>query len=376
MTASILGLVVALSLALAPGPAVAKNVCRAACKTAGKACIAPAKAAFVAARTTCKAGLPGAERKACIATARGIRDTDKAACIATRTQCLSACGTAGGGGGGGGGGGQGQCKSKEADWLATLNLYRHLANLPVVTERTEWSAGDQAHATYTAKEDTVGHTEDPMSASYTAAGAEAAANGNVAGHSSPDQGFAWAIDTWMTGPFHALGILDPRLAESGFGIAHDSAGNVQTGAVLDVIRGRSATVSAASFPVVYPADGTALPLDRYAGNELPDPLAPCAGFSQPSGPPIIVQFGSGTPTPLITDIMLTHDGTALSLCAYDANSYSNPDAASQANARNVLANRSAVVIMPKAPFTAGATYRVDMTVDGVSRSWTFTVNCS
>jgi uncharacterized protein YkwD len=286
---------------------------------------------------------------------------------------VSVCG---GGGGGGGGGGQGQCKSKEADWLATLNLYRHLANLPVVTERTEWSAGDQAHATYTAKEDTVGHTEDPMNASYTAAGAEAAANGNVAGHSSPDQGFAWAIDTWMTGPFHALGILDPRLAESGFGIAHDSAGNVQTGAVLDVIRGRSATVSAASFPVVYPADGTALPLDRYAGNELPDPLAPCAGFSQPSGPPIIVQFGSGTPTPLITDIMLTHDGTALSLCAYDANSYSNPDAASQANARNVLANRSAVVIMPKAPFTAGATYRVDMTVDGVSRSWTFTVNCS
>ena len=372
MGASILGLAAVLLVTLAPAPAAAKNACRVACKTTGKACIAPVKAAFVATRTTCKAGPPGAERKACIATARGTRDTDKAACVATRTQCLAGCGTGGGGGGGGGG----QCKSKEADWLATLNLYRHLANLPVVTERTEWSAGDQAHATYTAKEDTVGHTEEPTSPSYTAAGAEAAANGNVAGHSSPDQGFGWAIDTWMTGPFHALGIIDPRLAESGFGIAHDNSGSVQTGAVLDVIRGRSGTVSPATFPIVYPADGMALPLDRYAGNELPDPLAPCAGYSQPSGPPIIIQFGSGTPTPLITDIMLTHDGTALSLCAYDANSYTNGDAASQANARNVLANRSAVVIMPKAPFTAGATYRVDMTVDGVPRSWTFTVNCS
>jgi hypothetical protein len=179
----------------------------------------------------------------------------------------------------------------------------------------------------------------------------------------------------MTGPFHAIGIIDPRLAESGFGLAHDAAGSIQTGAVLDVIRGRTAAATAAVFPIVYPADGKVLPLDRYQGNELPDPLAPCPGYTQPTGPPIIVQFGNGGPTPTIGPISLTRDGTPLEHCSYDGTTYTNPDPGAQASGRSGLASRAALVVVPRPVLTEGATYRVELTAGGQPLAWSFTVDC-
>ena len=122
--------------------------------------------------------------------------------------------------------------------------------------------------------------------------------------------------------------------------------------------------------------GKALPFDRYHGNESPDPLAPCAGYTQPSGPPLIVQFGLGTATPAIAATSLTRDGTPLEHCVYDGTTYTNPDAASQASGRSGLASRAAVVIIPKVVLTPGATYRMELTAGGQPLAWSFSVDCS
>ena len=357
----------ALLLALGAVPAAAvPNACKKSCRTARTACLVPVTATFVAARTACRALATPALRRPCLATARGTRATGQAACRTTLKQCTAGCGT----------GGTPGCRSHQADWPSTVNAYRALANLPPVIEHPDWDAGVMAHATYTVVENTIGHTENPASPAYTADGATAAANSNVAGYSTPTPGFGWAVDLWMTGPFHAIGIIDPLLAESAFGIAHDTTGSIQTGAVLDVIRGRTATAGPGTFPVIYPGDGMVLPLDRYNGNELPDPLAPCPGYSQPSGPPILVQFGSFTPMPVIADVVLARNGTPVEACAYDGDTYTTTDPATQATARNVLGSRAALVIMPRAVFTAGATYQVSLTAGGQPLAWSFTVACS
>ena len=202
-----LALALAAVLALAPEVGAAKNPCKATCRLTKRACVTPANVVFAAAKIACRTLPAGLERKSCLGAARGVRATARAACKEAHTRCLGSCG-------GGGGTPQGRCGSNAPDWLATVNLFRGLANLPSVTERAEWSAGALAHATYTAQEDTIGHSENPASPYYSADGVAAAQASNVAGHSSPTQGYGWAIDAWMTGPFHAIGIIDPRLAET------------------------------------------------------------------------------------------------------------------------------------------------------------------
>lgn len=352
---------------LAPtGPAAATDPCRADCQTDSRACLDSATGAFVDAKQDCASQPTPAEKRTCIKKARAARVRATKRCVAAKRRCLADCRRTGG-----------ACKgSREADWVATVNLYRTLAGLPPVTERSEWSAGDVLHSTYVVKTNQVGHDEDTSSPHYTADGAAAGQNGNVAGHSDPAKGFGWAIDTWMTGPFHALGIIDPRLVESGFGIAHDNAGFVRTGATLDVIRGRTGSVTGITFPVVYPVDGGVLPLGRFEGNELPDPLASCPGYEAPTGPPLIVQLGSNlSVAPTVSGSTLTRDGAALEHCLFDGNTYTNTDAASQASVRSSLGIRGAVVILPRAPFRRGTQYTASITADGQPVTWTFTHDC-
>jgi hypothetical protein len=179
----------------------------------------------------------------------------------------------------------------------------------------------------------------------------------------------------MEGPFHSIGILDPKLAQSGFGIAHDTSGTVQTAAALDVLRGRTASVPAGvQFPVVFPANGMVLPLNTFPGNEFPDPLASCPGYGPPAGLPLLVQLGTGTTPPAVTDHTLTRDGVAVEHCLFDETSYANPDAAMQALGRNVLGARDAIVLIARQPLQPG-TYAASITTGGQTIAWGFVVNC-
>jgi len=356
-------------LALAPPRADATS-CKKVCGKTQTSCFAKAAKDFRTGKKACK-GLAPADKRVCLATARHTRTAARAACVTAFKSCKSTCGK--GGGGGGGGSGDGACtKSAFGNWLATVNGYRGLAGLPAVAEEPTWTAGELAHSTYVVKNNYITHPEDPSKPFYTTAGNDAGTNGNVAASTSVDVDDAWAIDIWISGPFHAIGILDPLLARSAFGIYHEqsaAASAIHTAATLDVLRGRGGSPGVITFPVLFPGNGSVMPLDRFQGNESPNPLATCgfaASQDAPTGAPIIAQFA--TP-PTITATSLTRDGVAVDHCEIDGTKTLDGIAA------QVLAARNAVVIMPKDVLKKGSRYDVAITNGGSSVSWSFTVNC-
>lgn len=258
-------------------------------------------------------------------------------------------------------------------WLSRLNQFRALANLPPVKEDTVFSQGDENHAQYMVMNNIVEHSEDPSRPYYTSAGNTAAQSSNLMMDSSasvPDQ---YAIDLWMTGPFHALWMLDPHLANVGFGSYRDIAAPMQMAAALDVLRGRVYPLpSGASFPVMWPGDHQTEPLTSFAGFESPSPLEKCSGYTAPTGIPILLQIGDGGFTPQITQYSLFANGTPLDACEFDETKY-------QINTipYSILSMHDAVVLIPKAPLTPGVTYSVSITdaEPGNQRtySWSFTV---
>jgi hypothetical protein len=258
-----------------------------------------------------------------------------------------------------------------ADWLGQVNFYRTTANLPPVAENAAWSGGNFLHARYTVKNDILQHDEDPANPWYTPEGQAAAQKSNIAASYAPQSTAAWAIATWMQAPFHALGILDPRLTQVGHGNYHELDGGLQTAAGLDVIRGLNYALPA-RYPVLWPAHGAIIPLTYHWGS-YPDPLASCPGYASPSGLPLLVQLGPGHLTPAVTASSFTRAGLPLEHCVFTEATYTHPDGAAQSLGRAILNTRDAVVLVPRAPLSPGATYSASITANGVTRSWSFTI---
>ena len=104
-----------------------------------------------------------------------------------------------------------------APWLDRLNAWRLSTGVLSLSENTTWSQGDAAHSMYMVKNNLVTHYETPGTPYYTAAGDTAARNGNLNVSSTTSTTDASAIDWWMGAPFHAMGLMDPRLTTTGFG---------------------------------------------------------------------------------------------------------------------------------------------------------------
>jgi hypothetical protein len=256
--------------------------------------------------------------------------------------------------------------------LTALNFYRALAGVGPVTENVIASAGDALHATYMVNEDVIAHSEDAGSPFFTPEGNAAAETSNLTATSDPDATPNWAVDSLMRAPFHGVGFIDPRLVESGFGIAHDTSGSIQTAAAIDVLSIRTNDPPAGlAFPLIFPGNGTTVPLDTYNGNETPDLLTSCLGYEAPTGLPLIVQLDTA---PSVTASSLARDGRALEHCVFDATTYTNPDPSLQSLGRNVLAARNAIFLIPRAKLTPG-TYEVSITTGGTPVAWSFTVDC-
>lgn len=258
-------------------------------------------------------------------------------------------------------------------WLNYLNVYRAQALLPPLTENSEWSNGDWLHARYMVKNDVISHDEDPQNPWYTPEGQTAAQNGNVMVNSSSQASDQSAIDLWMSGPFHAIGILDPALQQTGFGSYREADGGWQMGATLDVLRGLGAVPPTITYPVMWPADGQTTFLNAYYGTEYPDPLASCPGYVAPSGLPILLQIGDGDLIPNVTDHSFTQAGLPLEHCLFDENSYINPDPAAQNLGRLVLSGRDAIVLIPQQPLNPATSYTVTITANGQNYQWTFLI---
>jgi len=257
--------------------------------------------------------------------------------------------------------------------LANINAMRSLSNLNPVTYNTSWDKGAGGHAKYMVKNNLLTHTESSSNPWYTAEGFSSGQSSLVLGSTSAGLSDTKAIEKWMSGPFHTLSIIDPRLTRVSYGVYREAVswGNMATGAVLDV-RGID-YFAAATYPVFYPANGKTTLMSTYYGGSVPDPLAPCAGFTAPSGAPIIVQFGSGSTPVNLTTSSFKQGTVDLPYCIYTETTYNNAISKDQANGRSILGMHDAVVIMPKNVLTAGQTYNVSMTVNGVTLNWLFTI---
>jgi hypothetical protein len=258
------------------------------------------------------------------------------------------------------------------DPLQSLNAYRALAGLPPVTSELGWSQGAQLHARYLVKNDALVHAEDPANPWYSLEGDAAGQSANILAAPDATLEDAHAIDKWMSGPFHAINLLDPRLERVGYGSFREGGADFGMAAVLDTYRGLGEPAS--SFPVFYPAVGKTLPLSAYSGGETPDPLSACPGYTAPSGPPILVQFGLGFTPTVVTSHALRLDGADLEHCVFTGDTYTNPDAEQQALGRSILDNRDAVVLLPRQPLLPGQTYTVSLTTNGQAYTWSFRVD--
>jgi hypothetical protein len=247
-------------------------------------------------------------------------------------------------------------------WLNRLNQWRSNAGVPSLSENPTWSAGDASHALYMVKNDLVTHYESVGVPYYTAAGDTAARNSNIQVSSSTGTSDTQAIDWWMGAPFHALGMMDPRLSQTGFGSYREVKSGWQEGAAVDTLRGNS--FSGGQYPVYFPGNGTTEPLTNYSGYEFPDPLQACPGYSLPTGLPVFVQVGGNVATSASAVHSFTGNGVALAHCVIDS---SSPSVGSN------LTYRGGVIVIPRQPLQNGVRYVVALTVNGAPYTWSFTV---
>jgi Cysteine-rich secretory protein family len=247
-------------------------------------------------------------------------------------------------------------------WLSRLNYWRSTAGLAPLSENSVWSSGDRLHSAYMVKNQLVTHYETAGTPYYTVAGDAAARNGNIEVGSNLAFTDEQAIDFWMQAPFHAMGMMDPRLQQTGFGAYRQTRSGWQAGFTLDVIRGNSFT--GGQYPVYWPGNGKTVPLRSYTGGESPDPLQACPGYSVPTGLPVFVQVAGNIATS-VSAHSFTGNGVALAHCVIDSNS---------AGLGTYLTQRGGVIVIPRQPLQPGVVYGVSVTVNGVPRSWTFQVS--
>ncbi|MBW3659376.1 MAG: S-layer homology domain-containing protein [Actinobacteria bacterium] len=254
------------------------------------------------------------------------------------------------------------------DWLGTLNAYRATAGLGPVTANAAWAKGDVAHSRYSVLNGEIGHSEDPAKPGYTVEGDTAARSGNVMATSLPTLTPRDAIDMWMQGPFHAAGLLDPRLKASAYGQYSDpDAAKWRSAATMDVIRGIDGRAPMGG-PRPWPGSGSGVPQGAYTGGEWPDPLTPCRGYAAPTGLPIVILNATSLDAHTVTS-----DGRTLESCGYDATGYTNPDPATRDHAVRGMSSRGLAIIIPREPLEAGSAYTVSATVGGKQLRWTFHV---
>ena len=234
--------------------------------------------------------------------------------------------------------------------------------MPTLSENATWSDGDYKHALYMVKNDQVTHYEISTLPYYTPEGDTAARNSNIYVSSSTNTADESAIDWWMQAPFHAIGMMDPRLTQTGFGSYREVKSGWQMGAAVDVLRGNSFT--GGQYPVYFPGNGSTEPLRTFGGNETPDPLQACAGYAAPTGLPVFVEIGGNVATTVGPVHTITGSGVSLENCVIDS---SNPTLGSS------LRSRGGVILIPRQPLLDGVRYVVALTVNGLPYTWSFTV---
>jgi Cysteine-rich secretory protein family len=240
-----------------------------------------------------------------------------------------------------------------SDWLTTVNYYRAMAGVGPVVEDTAMSAGAALHSCYMLYNG-IAHDEVPGLQGYTAEGDATGNSGNVAVSSVIGTSARSHIELWMSGPFHAIGVLRPNLQSTGFGKCDMASTPAwHSGATLDVIRGLG-SAPRPTQPILFPGNGTTTNLDRFVV-ESPDPLSFC-GWSGPAGLPIIAMMPEAPTGPTAT---LNGPNGPIEVCVLSG--------------KAILQGDNAVVVVPRTPLAPGQ-YGVNVSTAARSVSWGFAVD--
>ena len=250
------------------------------------------------------------------------------------------------------------------DWLGIVNTYRQMSGLSPITSNATWSAEAKAHSSYMLQNG-ISHDEIPGRPGYTLGGDKAGNSGNVAVSSSISATARNHIDLWMTGPFHAIGILRHSLTSSGFGLSNQENTPTQwrSGATLDVIRGIDASRPRPSTPIVFPGDGATVPLNAFIV-ESPNPVTLC-GWTGSAGLPLIAMMPSEVTSANST--IVGPNGPIDTCTLHPGNT------GADGTARAILAGDNAVVVMPRQVLADG-TYTVTVSSTGGNVTWSFSVD--
>ena len=251
------------------------------------------------------------------------------------------------------------------DWLGIVNVYRSQSGLAPVADNPAWSNGATNHSCWMLLNG-IAHDETPGSLGYTADGDLAGNSGNVAVSSSSSATTRSHIDLWMTGPFHAIGLLRPSLSQAAYGSCASPPNPTRTqwksAATLDVVRGNNWGAAKLATPVVFPGNGATTSLTRFIA-ETPDPRTFCGWGSQTVGLPLIAMMPANVTTASAT--LVGPSGPVPTCVLHKANT--------SGTASSILGGDNAVVVVPAAPLTTG-TYTVSVGSNGGNANWTFTVD--
>ena len=248
-----------------------------------------------------------------------------------------------------------------ADWLTTVNYYRAMAGLGPIVEDGSMSAGAAAHSCYMLYNG-ISHDETPGLQGYTPEGDAAGNSGNVAVSSQINTSARSHIELWMSGPFHAIGILRPNLHSTGFGKCDmASTPTWHSGATLDVLHGLGNDPRPAN-PILFPGNGSTTNLDRFVV-ESPSPMTYC-GWTGSAGLPIIALMPEAANN--ATASLVGPDGHPIDVCVLSAANTSGV-------AQQILQGDNAVVIVPRTILAQG-TYAVAAGTSARNVNWSFTVD--
>lgn len=260
-----------------------------------------------------------------------------------------------------------QASPDNNDWLGIVNVYRAQSGLSPVAENSSWSAGARNHSCWMMLND-IAHDETPGTPGYTVDGDAAGNAGNVAVSSSSSSTARSHIDLWMSGPFHAIGVLRASLQTTGYGQCtnppNPTKGTWRSAGTLDVIRGLNSAVPRPTSPVVFPGAGATTSLTRFVA-ESPDPRSFCGWGGQSVGLPLIALMPSAVSSANAT---LTGPAGPVATCVLTQGNTSGV-------ARSILGGDNAVIVVPASPLVTG-TYSVGVTSNGGTANWSFNVDPS
>jgi hypothetical protein len=260
----------------------------------------------------------------------------------------------------------------EADWLAYLNLFREMGNLPRLQSEGPLSEGSQLHSQYMVLlDEPVAHKEDPIQDLFTPPGDNAARNSNIFATTQVEADYKWGVNFWMSAPFHQVPLIDPELATVGFGNFNKEVGTFNMAAVLDVLTSEGTVEHTVEYPIYFPAQDSATWIVRHSLYEWPDPLESCPGYMRPVGPSLALQLGDGSETPRVTGHRVMQGDIVLESCMFHETSYVNSDPYAQSVGRTILDERDAVVILPRLPLEMDQTYTAEVWADGRLYTWSF-----